>query len=174
MLLHPRCSVRIPPSQGAAESPTYTAIVFKPIILPRISGGNAEITIAILEPTIIALPIPWRNLEITSMVPEKEREHKNVATTKNRLPHSSIFLRPIISASFPKGTSMVAEDNRNAMAIQLSDTAFMDNSLPMEGSAILTADPMKGLKKEDSMITASKIPRFTFSAEPDLFMAAKL
>ena len=101
------------------------------------------------------------------MDPEKANEHNRVATTKNMLPSSNIFLLPTISASLPRGTSRIADDNKYAMGIQLSETAFMDKSTLIDGSAIFTADPIKGLKKDEIMITASKIPRFTFSAGPD-------
>jgi hypothetical protein len=52
------------------------------------------------------------------------------------------------------------------MAIQLNSTAFICRSLPILGRAMLTADPIKGLKNEDIIITASRMPRFTLFSEP--------
>jgi hypothetical protein len=101
-----------------------------------------------------------------SIYPEAETPHNKVARVKKILPYNSIFLLPQISASFPNGTSITAEDKRNAMAIQLRDTAFIDNSLLMLGRAIFTADPIKGLKKEDISITANKIPLLNCLSDP--------
>jgi hypothetical protein len=47
-LCQPRLCVSIPPKKGAADNPTYTAVVFSPIILPRFSG-KAEIMMASLS-----------------------------------------------------------------------------------------------------------------------------
>jgi hypothetical protein len=115
--------------------------------------------IAMPELSIMALPIPWIHREAINMVPDAEKAHKRVETVKKMLPYSNIFLLPMISASLPKGTSMTAENKRKPMAIQLSDTAFIDSSLLMLGRAIFTAEPMKGLKKEDIMTTARRMPR---------------
>jgi len=65
----------------------------------------------------------------------------------------------------PKGTSITAEKRRNPMAIQLSETAFMENFWPILGSAIFTADPIKGLKKDEMRITASRMLRLTWVSE---------
>jgi hypothetical protein len=100
------------------------------------------------------------------MVPEDANAHSTVAQVKKMFPYKSIFLRPHISASLPKGTRNTAADSKKAMAIQLNSTAFICRSLPILGRAMLTADPIKGLKNEDIIITASRMPRFTLFSEP--------
>jgi hypothetical protein len=42
-----------------------------------------------------------------------------------------------------------------AVATQLNEMASMENSLPIEGSAILVEEPMKGVIKEDKAATRS-------------------
>jgi hypothetical protein len=37
---------------------------------------------------------------------------------------------------------------------QLNKTAFIANSFPMEGSAILIEEPIKGIKKEPNVVTS--------------------
>ena len=117
--------------------------------------------IAIPELRIMALPMPWIQRDVININPDVEKAQSRVEKVKKMLPYRSILLRPTMSASLPKGTSMTAENKRKPMAIQLSDKAFIDNSLPMLGRAILTADPIKGLKKEESMTTASRMLRLT-------------
>jgi hypothetical protein len=40
------------------------------------------------------------------------------------------------------------------MAIQLNDTAFIPKSLPIEGRAMLTEEPIKGVRKEVKVATS--------------------
>ena len=63
-----------------------------------------------------------------------------------------------MSAILPKGTSRLAEDSRNAVAIQPSVTASNDSSFPIAGRAIFTAEPMKGNRKEAIVATRSTTP----------------
>ena len=48
------------------------------------------------------------------------------------------------------------------MVIQASRTASMLNSWPIDGSAMLTADPMKGVKKKLVVITSNTIRLLVF------------
>jgi len=48
----------------------------------------------------------------------------------------------------------MAADKRYAVATQPNKTASMANSLPMEGSAMLTEEPMKGVSKEFNVATS--------------------
>jgi hypothetical protein len=68
------------------------------------------------------------------------------------LPTKNTFFRPLISASFPRGTRKTAEESRKDIATQLIPTAPMENSSLMLGKAILMAAPRKGLIKEVMMI----------------------
>ena len=53
-----------------------------------------------------------------------------------------------MSAILPKGIRNIAAANRYEVATQLNTTAFMANSLAMVGSAILTEELIKGVRKE--------------------------
>lgn len=68
-------------------------------------------------------------------------------------PRLKIFLRPTISASLPKGAKKTAADKRNAVATQLSVIAFAENSFPIDGNAILVADPINGVINEANDVT---------------------
>ena len=57
------------------------------------------------------------------------------------------------------------------MVIQLKVTACMPNSLPMDGRAMLTEDPMKGVRKEVSVATISAACLLIFSSR---FMPSKI
>ena len=62
------------------------------------------------------------------------------------------FFLPYMSATFPKGRRNMAALRIYAVAIQLSISAFMENSLPMDGSATLTVDKARGVRKEDRVV----------------------
>jgi hypothetical protein len=47
----------------------------------------------------------------------------------------------------------MAEANRYAVATQPREMASIENSLPIEGSAILTDDPSKGARKAANVTT---------------------
>ena len=64
-----------------------------------------------------------------------------------------ILFLPYISAILPKGTRNIAAARRYEVAIQPSKTAFILNSLPIEGRAILTEEPIKGVRKEVNVAT---------------------
>jgi len=52
--------------------------------------------------------------------------------------------RPTMSARRPNGNSKAAAARRKALVTQASETAPRRNSAAMAGSAMVTADPMKG------------------------------
>ena len=56
-----------------------------------------------------------------------------------------------MSAILPKGTANIAATNRNDVGIQLSRMASVWNSIPIAGSAMLTAALMKGVAN-DAMV----------------------
>src|SRR4030042_1465894 len=53
-----------------------------------------------------------------------------------------------MSAIPPNGTRKAADDRRDEVATQLSSTASIENSSPMEGIATLIEEAMKGVTKE--------------------------
>lgn len=71
------------------------------------------------------------------------------------MPYVNTLFLPYMSAILPKGTSKVAEASMYAVAIQLNVTASNDSFFPIEGSAILTEEPMKGKRKEAIVATIS-------------------
>jgi|ERR1035437_1084228 hypothetical protein len=112
---------------------------------------------AILELNIKALPIPCKKRKTISEGPETANAQKIVARVKMIFPIKNIFFRPTISASLPKGTRKIADDSRNDIMIQFMDTAFSENSFAIVGKAILTAEPMNGVKNDVTMVTTRMI-----------------
>jgi hypothetical protein len=122
--------------------------------LPRSCGGYTDVMIAMLELKIIALPKPCRKRNTISPVPEVAMAHKREARVKIILPIKNIFFLPMISANLPKGTRNIADDNRNDIMTQFIDIAFSENSLLIFGKAMLTAVPIKGVKKDVTIVMA--------------------
>ena len=60
-----------------------------------------------------------------------------------------------MSANLPNGTRNIAAARTAEVAIQLRDNASIENSLPMEGRAILTEDPIRGVRKAADADAAS-------------------
>jgi len=69
------------------------------------------------------------------------------------MPNVKILFLPYISAILPKGTRNTAAARRYEVATQLNRTAFIPNSCPIDGSAMLTEEPMKGVRKEANEAT---------------------
>jgi hypothetical protein len=61
---------------------------------------------------------------------------------------------------------MTAEESKKAIAIQLRETAFMENSSLIRGRAIFTAELINGLKKEVIIITVRRIPLLNCCSGP--------
>lgn len=59
-----------------------------------------------------------------------------------------ILFLPKMSPILPKGTRKMAAARIAEVATQLKVTAPVANSLPMAGRAMLTDEPMKGVRKE--------------------------
>jgi hypothetical protein len=74
----------------------------------------------------------------------KQRE----AARSMDMPYLKIFFLPDMSAILPMGTKNMAAAKRYEVVIQLNETACIPNSFPMEGRAMLTEEPMKGVRKE--------------------------
>ena len=72
------------------------------------------------------------------------------------MPIVKILFLPWISAILPKGTRNMAEAKIYAVATQLNEIASIENSLPIEGSAILTEDPSKGVRNA-ARVTTNKV-----------------
>ncbi len=60
-----------------------------------------------------------------------------------------------MSAIRPKGTANIAAASKKAVGIQLRTMASAANSAPIEGSAMLTDEPMNGVKKLANVATTS-------------------
>ena len=60
-----------------------------------------------------------------------------------------------MSASLPNGTRKIAAASTAEVAIQLRDNASMENSRPMEGSAMLTEDAIRGVRNAAAVDAAS-------------------
>jgi hypothetical protein len=71
------------------------------------------------------------------------------------MPYLKTIFLPYMSAILPNGTRKTAVAKRNAVATQPSKTASMANSFPIVGSAILTEDPIKGMRKEVIVTTSN-------------------
>ncbi|GAB4317711.1 MAG: hypothetical protein Kow0019_19020 [Methanobacteriaceae archaeon] len=63
-----------------------------------------------------------------------------------RIPYWNILLRPYISPIFPNISKKAAFPNINAVGIHVIKTASKLNSIAMEGTAILSAVPIKGMR----------------------------
>jgi len=63
------------------------------------------------------------------------------------MPRVKIFFLPYISAALPNGSRNSAAVSRYDVATQLNSTALIENSLPIEGRAILIEEPIKGVRK---------------------------
>ena len=68
------------------------------------------------------------------------------------MPHVKILFLPYISAILPKGTRNIAAAIINEIETQLNKTASIENSLLMVGSAMFTEEPIKGVRKEESVV----------------------
>ena len=58
-----------------------------------------------------------------------------------------------MSASRPKGISVIVAARIKEVATQPRDKAVMDNSLAIAGRATLTAEPINGVRKELRVVT---------------------
>jgi hypothetical protein len=86
-----------------------------------------------------------------------ERIIEKEATVNVRIPTVKILFLPWISATLPNGTRNIAEAKRYAVATQLKEIASIKNSFPMEGSATLTDDTSKGVRKAATVVTSMVI-----------------
>ena len=80
----------------------------------------------------------------------------------NILLYKNIFIRPQLSLILPKGTKKTDEVNKKDILTQLKPTADIKNSSPILGKATFTAAPIKGLRKLEDIVTASRTFLFKF------------
>src|SRR5512142_1222594 len=120
-----------------------------PSTRPRSAAGNTEVRIAMPVPKIMALPNPWSTRKAMSTGADGDTASRSDEAVKTPMPQEKTRFRPWMSASLPKGTRHMAADSRYAVGTQLMSTALIWNSLPMEGSAILTEETMKGVRNAD-------------------------
>jgi len=86
-----------------------------------------------------------------------ERIIEKDATVNVRIPMVKILFLPWMSATLPNGTRNIAEAKRYAVVTQLKETAPIENSFPIEGSATLTDDTSKGVRKAATVVTSKVI-----------------
>ena len=82
------------------------------------------------------------------MVAEVEIAERRDITVKIIMPYVKILFLPYMSAILPKGTRNIAAARRYDVGIQPNAMASIANSLPIDGSAILIVEPIKGVRKE--------------------------
>lgn len=124
-----------------------------PNAFPLFSRGKTEVIIAIAVPNIKAPPMPCtiRHRIRSSILGENAQN--NEAKVKIAKPRLKILFLPTISANLPNGAKKTAADKRNEVATQLSITALAENSFPIDGNAILVAEPIKGVTKAAKDVT---------------------
>ena len=76
-----------------------------------------------------------------------------------------------MSAILPNGTRNIAAARRNEVATQLNKTASIANSFPIEGSAILIEEPIKGVRKAVNVATSKAALLFRISFKSIVFIA---
>ncbi|MBA7682772.1 hypothetical protein ES703_91124 [subsurface metagenome] len=70
------------------------------------------------------------------------------------MPYVKILFLPYMSAILPKGTRNIAAARRYAVATQPREMASIASSLPIDGSAMVMEEPIKGVRKEPSVATS--------------------
>jgi hypothetical protein len=155
ILRHPEYMVKKPPKVGPRLSPRYTAATFIPNTLPRSSLLNVEVRIAIAVEYIRAPPMPFKTLEVSKSNGEPAMADKIDAVKKTKIPPIKSFFRPYRSDNLPKGSRNIAAASRYALETQPSCMVFIERSTPIAGSAILMAEPIKGVRNELSVVTKS-------------------
>ena len=87
---------------------------------------------------------------MTELANPQRRDDK----VKRIIPVRKIFFLPRISAARPNGIKKTAAVKIYEVAIQLKIMALQLNSAPMEGSATLIEDPIKGVRNEATDATS--------------------
>jgi len=78
-----------------------------------------------------------------------QKARNKLAAVKSAVPQVKIFFLPQMSATRPMGSRKSAEEMRYEVATQLIIMASRENDSAMEGRAIMTADPMNGVRNEE-------------------------
>lgn len=78
-------------------------------------------------------------------------------------PQVKILFLPYRSAILPSGRREMAAAKMNEAATQLNEIAFIENSLPKEGSAMLIEEPIYGTRKEAMVVTSRATLLFAVS-----------
>ena len=73
------------------------------------------------------------------------------------MPYVKILFLPYMSATLPKGRRNTVAAKRYEVATHANDTASIENSLPIDGRAILMEDPIKGVRKDAIVTTSSTV-----------------
>ena len=84
---------------------------------------------------------------------------------KINMPYVKILFLPYMSATLPRGRRNTVAAKRYEVATHASETALIEKSSPIEGSAILMVDPIKGVRKEAIVITMSTVLLLTLLSE---------
>lgn len=115
---------------------------------------------------IIAPPIPWKTRKTMSKRTDGAAAESSDATVNRATPALNTFFIPKMSDILPNGTVNMAAVSRNDVGTQLNKMASAENSSPIAGSAMLTAELMKGVRKFANVETSSAAIRIELSVRP--------
>ena len=104
--------------------------------------------IAIPAPKIMELPIACKTRKIINTLAEAASPQNKEETVKIIIPQRKTLFLPVISAARPAGIRKTAADNKYEVAIQPTKMASALKAAPIDGSATLMEDPMKGVRNE--------------------------
>jgi hypothetical protein len=123
-----------------------------PITFPLSFAGKTEVRMAMAVPKIIEPPIPCIVLDKINNISLGDKAENKEARLKIMIPMVNIFFLPTMSAILPNGTRKAAATNKKEVATQLKVSAFIPNSIPMVGNAILMDAAIKGIRNADSIV----------------------
>lgn len=138
----------MPPMKGPVVIPIYAMDTFTPSAFPLSCFGKTLERIAILLLKNIEAARPANPRQATNAHPLVANAARRWAMRKSMNPVIKNIFLPMMSASFPKGTSMVAFTIRYALIIYCSSEWDMLSSFPMEGSAIFRAEAVNVVRKD--------------------------
>jgi hypothetical protein len=99
-----------------------------------------------------------------------EKIMRKVETVNSKIPAEKTFFLPTISAMRPKGSRKTADASIKLLITHPRLIAFALRSLPIDGKARLTADPMKGVRKAAKVATNKIVLLDVFSAVRSSFI----
>ncbi|MBA7670290.1 hypothetical protein ES703_78435 [subsurface metagenome] len=113
----------------------------------------------------MAPPIPCRARKEISMIVELEIAQRKAEIAKSRMPYVKIFLLPYMSAILPNGTIVTADARTNDVATHPNKIASIENSFPIEGSAMGIAVGIKHVTRQANVVIINTVFLFTLLSE---------